>query len=252
MEILRYACDRNVPIELHYVNASVSSSRVEPDMLYAQTRMLGLDEQAIYLDSPQSIGKDVRLRVGRDVEAYFVVQNRIYTFRSQVTRLRCTVELNSVMKVVGMCLAMPNLIRSGQRREDHRISLASLPGPLTVDLHETSAEDPNLCPVDVRRFVGQAADLSRGGMAVIIANEDRFLLRHGRKYFLSFALPEDGREMTFLAELRHMRDIHKDSAKRLGFQFLRWPDVVQMREKSSALGKFLARMEREYLLRNKG
>jgi c-di-GMP-binding flagellar brake protein YcgR len=246
VQTIQEACDRNIPLELHYINNNVSNQRVEPDILYAQTRMLGVDDTKIYLDAPQSIGKKVHLRIGWKVDAFFTYQNNLYTFRTAITDLNCLVELNQEKTVVGMCLATPMQIRVGQRREDHRINLVGL-RPFPVDLHETNKEDPNACPITAKRFTGLGVNISRGGISIRMEGEQRFLPRFGQWFFLSFVLPDDTKPMFFLVELRNLREVEKSESRRFGFQFYRWPDSTRMREKQARLGRFLAAKERSTL-----
>ncbi len=250
VQIIQEACNRNIPLELHYVNTNMSAQRYEPDVLYAQTRLLGVDDEKIYLDSPQSIGKVVHLRLGWKVHAFFTIQKNLYSFDSTVTDLRRMVVLNQEKTVVGMCLATPTRIRTGQRREDHRISLLGQQ-PIKVHIHETIKDNPNACPIGAKRFQAQGVNLSRGGIGVRMEGEERFLLRFGQWYFLSFSFPEDPDPFLFLVELRCIRDLEKSESRRFGFQFLRWPDPIRSREKQARLGRILAAMERNSLRRNK-
>lgn len=246
VQILQEACDRNIPLELHYVNTNMSAQRYEPDVLYAQTRLLGVDEKKIYLDSPQSIGKIVNLRVGWKVHAFFSIQKTLYSFDSLVTDLRQMVVLNREKTVVGMCLATPTTIRSGQRREDHRLSLLGQQ-PIKIEIHETNKDNPSACPIGAKRFHALGVNLSRGGIGTKMEGEERFLLRFGQWYFLSFLLPQDPEPFLFLVELRCIRDLEKTEARRFGFQFLRWPDPIRSRERQARLGRILAAMERTSL-----
>jgi c-di-GMP-binding flagellar brake protein YcgR len=205
-----------------------------------------VDDKKIYVDSPQSIGKIVHLRVGWKVHAFFTIQKNLYSFDSVVTDLRQMVVLNREKTVVGMCMATPATIRSGQRREDHRLSLLSKQ-PVKVEIHETIKDTPNACPIGAKRFQAMGVNLSRGGIGTKMEGEERFLLRFGQWYFLSFSLPEEAEPFLFLAELRCIRDLEKSDARRFGFQFLRWPDSIRAREKQARLGRILAAMERTCL-----
>jgi c-di-GMP-binding flagellar brake protein YcgR len=250
VRIIQEACDRNIPLELHYVNTNMSAQRYESDVLYAQTRLLGVDDQKIYLDSPQSIGKIVHLRLGWKVHAFFTIQKTLYSFDSTVTDLRCMVVLNREKTVVGMCMATPAKIRAGQRREDHRISLLGQM-LVKVHIHETIKDNPNACPIGAKRFQAQGVNISRGGMSVRMEGEERFLLRFGQWYFLSFTFPTEPDPFLFLVELRCIRDVEKSESRRFGFQFLRWPDPIRTREKQARLGRILATLERTSLRKNK-
>ncbi len=248
--VLQEACDRNVPVELHYLNPAGSRQGLAPDILHAQARLLAIDDEHVYLDSPQDIGKHVQIGRGRQVDAYFVFQGKIYKFRSTVTKVQCLVELNRKKRIVGMSLAAPRKVAEGQRREDHRVSLASQ-DPIKVSLHEAPQDDPDSCPITARRFKGLAVNLSRGGISVRVDGNDRHRFVVGRYFYVSFRLPEDAEEMIFLAEARHSVEILRGAAGRVGFQFLRWPNQIEMRQKTKRLGQYLNEVERSSLRKNR-
>jgi len=247
---LQEACDRNVPLEIHYINPNMSRDRIDSDILIAQTRMLGVDEKRIYLDSPQCIGKQVRLCRGRKVDGYFTIQNTIYKFTTTVTDTNCMVILNREKTIVGMCLQTPTVISEGQRREDHRISVQSLE-PIRVVLHEGIKNQPGQAPIDAKKFEGTMVNISRGGMAIKFEKEDRFLLKFGYWYYLNFSLPGEEEPFLFLAELRHIDELFNGQARRIGFQFLNWPDPMKMRGKIGVLNRFLSKLERSQLQKKK-
>ncbi len=245
-EILLQASCRNVPLELQYLNPDRALDRIEPDVLYAQTRLLGVDEEYVYLDSPQDIGKQVRIGGGRQVQAFLNWQGKSYTFRAKVAKLRCLVELNRRKTVVGMCLFTPRSVWEQQRRQDHRVSVAAL-DPIEVALHETADQPAGCCPIAARRFRGRIVNLSRGGLAMRLRNSDRYEIHVPKWYYLTFSLPDPGEELLFLAEARHVQEILGGHAGIAGFQFLRWPNPTEMRRKEACLGRFIVEVERRAL-----
>jgi len=246
LAILQEACDRNVPLQLHYVNPNLSKERTEPDVLVAYTRLLKVDKEKIYLDCPQHIGKQVRLCSGRRVDGYFTMQGVIFKFQTLVTDLNILIELNKHKKIVGMCLATPHLITEGQRREDHRISVSAREA-IPVAVHEGINDTPGQTLLDAKRFRATIVNLSRGGVALKFEDENRFLLKYGQWYYLAFRLPDEKDELLFMAELRHITEILEGEARRVGFQFLNWPDALEMRSKLAILNRFLANTERSQL-----
>jgi len=251
LAVLAEASARNVPVELHYDNPDRSFNRIEPDILYAQTRLLGADEHRLYLDRPQHIGRQVYIARGRTVDAYFCLHDRIYTFRSVVTNLNCLVELNRGKTVVGMCLSTPNAVTEGQRREHHRVRLGAL-DPIHATIHEASRDDPNSCAITARRCRGRLFDASLGGLGIRIGGDDRYQFQVGRYYYLSLVLPEQDEELIFLTEVCHVEEILRGEFVLIGFHFQRWPDPIQMRQKLEGLRQFLNEVERRRLRKNRG
>jgi len=244
--LLLEACARNVPLDLHYDHPDTSPTRIEPDTLYASTRMLTVNLKQIYLDSAQDIGKTVKVRIGHKIEAFFTLNDTMYQFKSKVTDLNCKIKLNNVVRLVGMCLAVPKTISEAQRREDHRVSFATL-DPIAADIHEASEENPHCAPLGARRFLGRVVNLSRGGMAVRLAGDSRFRFQVNRRYYVTFRLPGDSGEFLVLAEARHITDILKGEARLVGFQFQRWPDPLEMRKTVGKISRFLVDLERKLL-----
>ncbi len=243
LSVLQEACDRNLPLELHYVNTRCSAGSMEPDILVAHTRLIRMEGGEIHVDNAQHIGKEVRLRVDQPVDAFFTHNDTMYTFRTKVKALRKKIDLNQSTRIVGAVLEAPPSLGEGQRREDYRVSVAAL-DPIPVYIHETDNADPNSCPLNVRRWTGQLFDVSRGGLAVRIEGPTRFFLRVARLCFLTFDLPGHNVNLAFLAECRHMRDIPGHDAGIAGFQFLRWPDMGVMRSQLANIGRFTADVER--------
>jgi len=249
ISLLQDACDRNVPLDLQYANPNRAQDQIESDTLYARARLLSINKDTIYLDSPQSIGKQTHLRPGCRVNAYFNLHGTIYSFRSTVTDSNCIVALNRKKTIVGMSMSAPNVVLEAQRREDHRVSLFAL-DQIEVNIHDAWKDQPGSCQVTAKRFRGYVINLSRGGMAARIEGQDRHLIKVGAWYYMSFTLPGNGSTLVFLAEARHIHEVHQGQTRRIGFQFLSWPNHKQMREKLAHLGRFLVTAERR-TLRNK-
>lgn len=247
---LRSACERNISLELHCLSQASTQRALEADVMVARSRLLHDREQEIEVDSIQCIGKRLRIGPGAQVDAYFFLDEQLLTFRSVVTKVRHVVELNEEKKIVGLCLSRPRRVSQGQRREDHRVSVAGL-APIDVSIHEASPDNPNTSGLAAWRFTGQMVNLSRGGMAVRVEGPDRFRFRVSRFYYLSFAVPSEDEDMLFLVESRHVREMDRQEARIIGFQFLPWPSPLDLREHSRRIGKFCIETERQQLSRGR-
>jgi c-di-GMP-binding flagellar brake protein YcgR len=243
LAVLAEACNRNLPLELHYVNSEVTPTSVEPDILIARTRLIRMEGDTIHVDNAQDIGKEVRLRQGETVDAFFTFNDVLRTFRTTIRALRQAIDLNREMRVIGAILDCPKVISSGQRREDFRASVVALE-PIDVHLHETDAEAPNNCPLNARRWTGRMFDISRGGAGVRLEGPTRYTLRAGRVCYLSFALPGLEGGFLFLGEARYVRELPGKDACLVGFQFLRWPDAPTLRGQQNSIGRFTTAVER--------
>lgn len=233
---LEEACARNVSVELHHYDD------VSKELIVTRTRMIGLDDENVLLDSPQSIGKTVSYETGQEVETHFLFASRRYTFCSSITSTRCSVRLNESKTIIGMSVARPADVKDGQRRHEFRISLARIE-PISVHLHEASAEDPNACSIDAARFCGRLVNLSSGGVRVRVEKGKRRNVRIGEYFFIEFEIPDGHGPLIFLVELRNVHRIQDNTASLLGFSFLRWTQN-DIRRKERRLEQFGAEMQR--------
>jgi c-di-GMP-binding flagellar brake protein YcgR len=249
-EILSRACERNTPLELHYFNPSQATNSVESEVLRAQTRLISLDPDSITVDFPQDIGHTLRLRSGIQVRAYFTLDETIYNFHATVAEMKSRVNLNRDTAIVGCRLTRPDRIVAAQRREDHRVSVASQE-PIPTRIHEAGIEDFTACPINARRGSGRIVNLSRGGMAVRVEGDDRHKFPAGRRCFFTFTIPSDKTPMLMLGEIRHLREILDGSAAVLGIQFLTWPSTAEHRLRVAAIGRFVVDIERALLRQRK-
>lgn len=248
--VLARACERNTPIELHYFNPCQAADSVEPEVLRAQTRLIALEADSVAVDFPQDIGHTLRLRCGIQVRAYFMLDEIIYNFHATVLEMRSRVELNRQTTLVGCRLTRPDRVVAAQRREDHRVSVATRE-PIGIQIHEAGLEDFSACPLSAWRGSGRIVNLSRGGMAVRLEGDDRHKFPVGRRCFFSFGLPPDRESLLMLGEVRHAREILEGSAAVLGVQFLTWPGTLEHRQRITAIGRFVADIERVNLRQRK-
>ncbi len=211
---LESACARNVSVELH-------QSGADDEVLVAFSRLLDLDVRNVYLDKPKSRGTPLAFGQGKVVDVHLSLAGDRYVFRARVTQPVCTVKLNASTRVRGMSLSRPTVLDDGQRREDFRVSLASI-DPVDVHFHTFDTGNVNRCQVDAERFRGQLIDLSRGGISVRVAVEDRATLRVDEQFFVHCRFPDDVGEITMLAQVAHVRSIVHGEAVRAGLRFLPW------------------------------
>jgi c-di-GMP-binding flagellar brake protein YcgR len=242
LDILQEACERNVPVELHYRNR-------QDEFTLARTRLLAMDEQQLYLDEPQAIGEATVHMPGQILDVYLSLYGTLYTCRVQVISSNCIVALNEQKRVTGMSVTRPAIVKPGQRRAYYRVSLAAL-DPVKVRMHRTGDIDPNLCPVDATRIQGHLVDLSLGGGSVRIDGMSYTSFGFGKEWFLNFTIPDWIDDARLLTTVRHVRSIVDGTAVRLGLQFSVWPDEHQYRLSLQALQKFLAAMQRRQLRRS--
>jgi c-di-GMP-binding flagellar brake protein YcgR len=236
---LEAACARNVPLELH----SVSQDRTIPA---ARARMIDLDDRHVYLEKPQIIGRNVRLSAGQRFAAYFSYNDVIFEFRCQVVETRAAVRLNRRKLVEGLVITRPSEVSPGQRRQFFRTTVAArepIPARIQPAPDGERPEPDEHAPWLEARLV----DASAGGFGLRVddPNYSRFRVFHN--YFVRFGVPESGREIVTLCELRQVRPIQDGAATRLGMLLLPWPTQARLNSQLQPLLAYLTKLQRTRL-----
>ena len=234
--LLTSGCERNIPVEIHKHTGDTA-------VPVARARMMCLDSERIYLDEPQTIGKQVRMGKNTPVDAYFSFGSRLFTFTTTVASMHCKVRLNERKMLVGMALNRPGEITEGQRRSRFRTSLA-LHTPIPMTMHQAS-DDLNSSPINAAKFEGRIVDGSDSGLGVLLDfDRPRKFKIYGR-WFVRFLIP-GASEMTEIAcELRQARTIREGELMKIGLLTLPWPNVRALREQMLPLTRHLTGIERE-------
>jgi len=235
-ERIRWGCERNVPIEIHKHTGDATTPVV-------RARMLWCDDEHVYLDSPQSIGREVRLSRDTPVEAYFAVDGELYAFSAVVASMNCRVRLNSSKVVDGVALTHPAVVKQGQRRARYRTSLA-LQEPIHVWMHRAMS-DLESAPIDSGLFQGRLVDASDTGFGVLIDGDLAHRFKVFDRWFIRFLIPGVTEETVFPCEVRQVRTARGGAATRIGLMALPWPSTRELRRKMMPLSRYLASVERQ-------
>jgi c-di-GMP-binding flagellar brake protein YcgR len=246
-ELLQWACDRNVPLQLHY-RGPTTGGIVDTGNLVAQTRMIAIEGNQLAVDWPQAIARSVRLGTGTEVDGYFTVDEQLYRIRTKVATLRYKMMLNDQRELVGCLLEMPADLQKGQRRADHRAAIANL-DPIIVRMHQASRVEIGSAPSVARPMEGRLVNLSRGGLRVNVEGEERLRFHAGDWFFVSVTMPKTDQALVFLAEARSTTPTLRGQGVAVGMQFLNWPDANVLRAQSNLIGRFIADLERNQLRR---
>jgi c-di-GMP-binding flagellar brake protein YcgR len=235
------AVARNAPLELH----SLSLDRTIPA---ARARMLEIDDEAVYLEKPQIIGRNVRISVGQAFVGYFTFDDQIYTFPCTVMQSGRRVRLNSRKLVEGLVLSRPDKVDRGQRRQFYRTSLAAVQQPVRATFQEVRESLDEPAPVEHAPWKeATIVDASAGGFGVRVneSNYSQFKIYHN--YFVRLTLPETTTELTTMCELRQVRPILDGQATRLGFLLLPWPSQSRLNWQLRPLLAYLTDLQRSRL-----
>lgn len=239
--LLAEACARNSSIELQY-------DAPGGETMVAKSRILGLDGDHLFLDHPQSIGKVVEFKTGQAIDAYLVLADTRYAFRSLVTELGCIVEINDRKRVVGIVIRRPANIRPGQRRSGFRVGLLGVDA-IEPRLHTAIADDRGICPVDAHVFTATLVNLSIGGAGLRVDRADGVQLKLNDPLFMTFFLPGEEEEFYFLTEVRQTRPIDGENAMRAGLKIKAWPTRRDLERTQQRLQRYITEVQRRKLRR---
>jgi len=165
-----------------------------------------------------------------------------------VVETGATVSLNQQKLVEGLVITRPASVKVGQRRQFYRTMLATIQEPITGLIQEASDLEESPVPDECGSWVeGVVVDASAGGFGVRIedSNYSKFKIFHN--YFIKVVLPDSGREVVTLCELRQARSILDGQATKLGFLLLPWPSQAKLNWQIQPLLTFLTTMQRNRL-----
>ncbi len=268
-EILREACDRNVPICI-----------VRPEQAgrqpMARGRLLDLGDGGIDIEKVQIPGKEVRFSSGDQLDAYFSIGRTLYHFRTELLRASEPKRLNRRMVILGMTLAVPARIEQGDRRTLYRVPLGGRLERIGVELwrvgpdpiHDEDPEDEhaeqtmpaiafNLHSMEFAEATkalgrdpdcrGWIADASEHGFGLRL----EFIQPHRFHIFdpvlVRLSMP-DGEEIVHLCEVRSIRPVGDDGT-RLGIVIIKENDRAASRKKAAMIRGYLNEIQREQLRR---
>jgi len=239
-ELMAAGCDRNIPVEIHKHTGNAA-------IPVARARMMCKDGERLYLDEPQTIGKDVKMGKGTNVDVFCSIGDQLFTFTTSVASMQCKVRLNKTKELVGMALNLPASVAQGQRRSRFRTSLA-LQTPIPVSMHQASM-DLNSAPIDAARFDGRLVDASDGGIGVMFDFDRPYKFKMYDRWIVRFVIPGESETTVLGCELRQARTIREDETMKVGLLALPWPSPRAMRERMLPMARYLTGIERALLQR---
>lgn len=232
---------RNLPVELHFRTN-------DGELVVLRSRILGLEEDAIELDMPHSIGHEIELKVGTRFEAHFGSGEAIYSFRSRIREVRKLVDLNETRRVVGIHIDRPTELRAGQRRNDHRVALRE--DEASATMHPVHPEiGPDACAVDAMHLPARIADLSAGGAALLVDVESGRRMRMNDLFFVDLTLAGVAETQVALMEVRQLRELPRDGGFRIGLKVKSWPDRRHVQRFVQTVQRYLTEVQRRRVKR---
>jgi c-di-GMP-binding flagellar brake protein YcgR len=240
LSLLNSCCERNISVEIHKHTGDAA-------VPVARARMMCTDSERLFLDEPQTIGKEVQMGKNTAVDVYFSLGDKLYTFATTIASMQCKVRLNQTKTLIGMAINLPKKIDQGQRRSRFRTSLA-LHTPIPVTLCEASG-DCNSCPLDAFRFEGRIVDGSEGGLGILLEFDRPRKFKVFGRWIVEFHIPGESETTVLGCELRQVRTIRENELMKIGIMALPWPNTRAMRERMQPLARHLNSIERQFCQR---
>lgn len=241
-ELVAEACARNIPIELHYIQAN-------GPMIIGRARLLDFDQDHILADRPLCLDQIGTIPAGKKLSIHFALQGKRYQFESMIQETERMVRLNDRQEVRGIALQWPVTLTLSQRREFLRVSMASY-DPISVEMLRPDANYPTACPVDAKIYHAWLVDLSVGGTSILLDQHILRNVKYNELFLLSFELPGCKDEFLLYGSVRHSRVIEVSESIRIAMRFQGW-NSHQLKNEQRRLSRFIASHERRLLRRKK-
>lgn len=240
--IVEYCCAHRVPCEL---------LRVENDSHYllARTRFLLPAEQGAFVAEPTILHHEDRLCVGMVVEVAFRIRTRHFMAEARVGPRR-GVSLDNETRALARLLELRSGIQEAPRRLHYRLSVVAGP-EVTCTLRPTGPGAGDVVP-SVRTLHGMVANLSVGGLGLVLAGNVTKVMCVGQRYGLRFCLPDFEEPFALTGEIRHVRFIPEPETTIVGVRFVAGDDPVRFRRIRDELGRFIAAEQRRRLREQQG
>ncbi|MBU0717915.1 MAG: PilZ domain-containing protein [Planctomycetes bacterium] len=240
--MLRQACARNVPAELHYETP-------EGVVVVWRTRLVQVTERHIIAERPSRNDQAAELQEGQPLLAHFSVGRSRYQFQTDVEVGRISVRLNERHRILGIALRKPRSIKRSQRRAHLRVSLAGTE-PVVVHLARPHPSISDACAIDGRVGQGQIVNLSAGGILVLIDNRIMSTAKVGERFYMTFGMPEVEEPFNMLGTVRHLRVVESSDSLRVAMAFRPWRGI-RMDAEQRRIQTYVAGRERLFLRRRK-
>lgn len=166
---LRAAVDRNASAKF------VRTDRAETDPM-SSSRLLKWDEQGVFIEPFEMMGKRVRLNTGHRVSVFVAIEQKVIGFEATVIGPCEPVRLNDETNVEAVRLGPPSNLDFSDRRNSFRTNLATVEEEIHVYLWfldryapEGTADDDEACVRTMMGAIGAVTDSTMMFTAVELA-----------------------------------------------------------------------------------
>lgn len=212
------------------------------------SRILAFNERGLLIGSPIHHGRPVELAPTQRVVCTCRLGREIFRFCTEVTSLgRHKLKPGLLVDVV--VLACPAELTLVQRRKNYRVSLVGR-NPLDVTLWPVEVNCDGEASV-VGEYHGKIADISAGGIGVLLKEQDFHEQSRGRQVWARFMLPGEQDSLIFRMQVRRWECVESSGLWTVGLEILEFIEPGEHEGMIDRLARFVVAQEREQLNRRK-
>lgn len=227
-EILQQVCDRRAPAEIEVEYA-------DDDRQFGRMRLMGCDEEYIYIDRPRYLDMPLELAPDTSVTIHFMFDGERYAFRSTIeTERLMSIEAHQVST---FAIPWPQHVQRQERRHDYRVSLGRC-AEVRARFRPEQGDGTST-------FIARLMNVSAGGMAVIAVDLESEVLQMRKAYHVEFELPGVTRTFSFKTLLCHVRPL-QGAGFIIGFKFLPESNAAETRYAIRRLSQFVSKQVRRF------
>lgn len=229
-------------------NLHLDCMDAEDGFVRFQTRLLAMNDRGLVIGVPSNQGQPIELAIGQKITCTCRLGREILRFQTEPVG-RTQHEVNPRLQVDAVILAEPERLETVQRRRYYRVSLVGR-NPLDVTLWPVEVGLDGEAKV-VAEYHGKIADISAGGIGVLLKEPQFIEQARGRQVWARFALPGENESLIFLMKIRRAEQVETSGLWTIGLEIKEFIEPGDHEVVIDQLARFVVAQEREQLNRRK-
>ncbi len=229
-------------------NLRVDCARQQAPEERLTSRMLQLRSDGLLLAVPTHDGRPAEIAPGEALICIFRLGPELLRFVSPVESF-VSYRVKPEVHVPALRLTAPGTLEVIQRRQYYRVSLVGR-APVDVTVWPVEFDRQNR-PQVAGEFHAPMADISAGGIGLLVTDEAFFEAIIGRQVWVRFRLPDETESLIFRMVYRHRRPLEEGRRYLVGLEYGAFIDPSAHAVVIDRLTHFVAQQQRESLNRRK-
>lgn len=222
-------------------NLHVDCVADRPEPAHFGSRLLHLGDEGLVLDAPVHQGRAVKLAAGESITGSFRLGTEILRFRCQVIG-PATFRLDARFVVPVMVLRPPSSLELVQQRRYYRVDVAGR-HPTDATLWPIMVDDAGEARVTAE-FHGTIANVSAGGIGVLLSDPGLLEASRAGQLWARFALPGENESLIFRVAYRHGSFAEHCRQYLVGLEIVEYIEPGAHAEVIDRLARFVAQQQR--------